>query len=70
MMTLWKSIDGWKTAIAAVYWPLMEQILPLWFPNGEPADLHRVLVTIGIVLTMAGVGHKFYKANIAARDVE
>lgn len=62
LKAFWKLLDGWKCAIAALYWPLMEQILPIWFPNGEPPMAHKILVTIGVLLTVAGVGHKWYKA--------
>lgn len=58
-----KKINGWKTAAAALYWPVVTQILPLWFPDGVPPDVNRVIVTVGILLTTLGVGHKWYKKN-------
>ena len=62
-MNLWKSLNGWKTAIAAVYWPLSEMVLPIWFPAGEPAMIHKILLTVGVALTVVGVGHKAWKAK-------
>ena len=54
-------VNGWKTAAAAIYWPVVYQILPLWYPDGLPTDVNRVVVTVGILLTVLGVGHKWYK---------
>lgn len=56
-----KKINGWKTVVAAMYWPVATQILPLWFPDGVPDNMHRIVVTVGILLTTLGVGHKWYK---------
>lgn len=69
-MNLWKALDGWKTAIAAVYWPLIDMVLPIWFPAGEPPMMHRIVLTIGVVLTVAGVGHKAWKATRGQDFVE
>ena len=56
-----KLINGWKTAAAAVYWPVVMQILPIWYPNGVPDQADKVVRTVGIALTIVGVGHKWYK---------
>ena len=56
-----KTINGWKTAAAALYWPIYTQIVPIWFPQGLPEQWNKTAVTIGIFLTIAGVGHKWYK---------
>lgn len=56
-----KTLNGWKTAIAAVYWPVIYQIAPIWYPDGIPATVNKVIMTIGILLTIFGVGHKWYK---------
>jgi hypothetical protein len=68
MIKLWNAINGWKTVAAAIYWPVMEQIVPIWFPNGGPPLMHKILVTLGIILTMLGVGHKFYKQVIQPKN--
>jgi len=54
-------LNGWKTAIAAVYWPVVYQIAPIWYPEGIPQDVNKVVMTVGILLTIAGVGHRWYK---------
>ena len=56
-----KLLDGWKTAIAALYWPIYAQIVPIWFPEGLPGNWNKTAVTVGILLTTIGVGHKWYK---------
>jgi hypothetical protein len=63
MLKFWKAIDGWKTALAAIYWPVYTQIVPIWFPNGMPDTWNKVAITAGIMLTIAGVGHKWYKST-------
>jgi len=60
-MKFTKILDGWKTAIAAIYWPVVTQIVPIWFPNGLPPEGTKIVNTIGIALTIIGVGHKWYK---------
>lgn len=63
MKGLWKRLNGWKSAIAAVYWPVVYQIVPIWWPNGLPETANKVVMTVGIALTIVGVGHKWYKRN-------
>jgi hypothetical protein len=58
-------LDGWKTALAAIYWPVYTQIVPIWFPAGLPDTANKTAVTIGIALTIVGVGHKWYKKTHA-----
>ena len=61
MNEILKKIDGWKTAIAALYWPIATQALPIWYPDGVPPDVNKIMITVGIVLTSVGVGHKWHK---------
>jgi hypothetical protein len=63
MVKLWKMIDGWKTVAAAIYWPVYTQIVPIWFPQEMPDTWNKTAVTLGIVLTIAGVGHKWWKGT-------
>jgi hypothetical protein len=56
-------INGWKTAIAAIYWPTWTLIVPIWFPTGMPDTWNKAGITVGILLTATGVGHKWYKAT-------
>lgn len=65
MKDFWKMLNGWKTAIAAAYWPIYTQIVPIWFPNGLPETANKVFITLGIVMSILGVGHKWYKKNHA-----
>jgi hypothetical protein len=63
MIKLFKAFDGWKTAIAAIYWPVSAQVIPLWFENGLTGNAYKVWMTIGVLLTATGVGHKWYKKS-------
>ena len=65
MGEFWKMMNGWKTALAAAYWPIYTQIVPIWFPEGLPANANKTCVTIGILLSILGVGHKWYKKTHA-----
>jgi hypothetical protein len=65
LKNLWDALSGWKSAIAAIYWPIVTQILPIWFPQGVPDNINKIIVTLGIMLTIAGVGHKAWKATHA-----
>jgi hypothetical protein len=70
MKNLWKLLDGWKTAIAAAYWPVYTQIIPIWWPEGLPPDANKVFLTIGIALSILGVGHKWYKKTHVEESVK
>ena len=64
MLELWKKLDGWKTAISSIYWGLLSFVVPIWAPDGLHGLPNKITLTIGALLTIAGVGHKFYKKTI------
>jgi hypothetical protein len=61
--SLWVYLDGKKTAIASIYWTISTLVIPIWFPMGLSADtvLYKLNLSIGTLLTFAGLGHKAYK---------
>lgn len=61
LLTCWKWLNGKKTIIASIYWEFMAAIIVVWFPNGLPGIYNKVYLSIGIILTSVGLGHKVTK---------
>lgn len=59
---LWIVLDNKKSAIAAGYWTACAYLIPIWVPNGLTGTVKKVEITIGTLLTLAGLGHKLIKA--------
>lgn len=66
----WDSLNGKKTVIASLYWGFVMPGLMLYYPTGTPIQVNRVVTLIGFFLTAVGLGHKFYKSNIADKEAE
>lgn len=63
-MKLWQWLNGKKTQIGLWFYLAQDTIIPIWFENGVPPTLHKVLLTISAILIAVGVGHKGKKAGI------
>ncbi len=46
-----------------------DTIIPIWFDNGTPAVLEKILVIFGVILSAFGLGHKGVKAVISKTAV-
>lgn len=65
--SIWNFLNGKKTVIAEFYWTGLASINLIWFPDGIPATYNKIYLTVGIVLTFFGLGHKFIKKNISTK---
>lgn len=63
LRTVWRWLDGKKTAIALLYYEILTPILPVWFHDGVPEGVQRGYITIGIILGALGLGHKAVKGS-------
>ena len=59
----WAWLSGKKTTIAAIYWSVVMPSLAIWYTDGVPPDVNKVVSIIGLMLTAAGLGHKLQKAQ-------
>lgn len=58
----WKKVDGLKSAVAALYWPFVQTVVPQLYPDGDiPENMAKVLWVTGWVLSITGGGHKIVK---------
>ena len=57
----WKWLDGKKSVIARFYWTALASLILVWFPEGLPPLPNKTYLTIGILLTFVGLGHKALK---------
>ena len=62
MNKIWNWFDGKKTTIAVIYWTAISNFIPIWFASGLPSPWDKVNLTIGTMLSVLGLGHKFVKA--------
>ena len=62
MQKFWEFLDGKKTAFAAIYWNLSTILTTIWFASGLPHPWDKINLTVGTILTIAGLGHKGLKA--------
>lgn len=63
---LWAWLSGKKTVLAAIYWALFTNAWPPFWKDvlgaqQPPEPWNWILNTIGIVLTVVGLGHKVFK---------
>ena len=59
---IWIWLNGKKTVFANVYWLFYNTLLVIWIPGGQlPHPWDKVVLTIGAILTSAGLGHKVIK---------
>lgn len=68
MDKLLRFLNGKKSHIAHFYWVTSASIITLWFPNGLPDTYNKLYLTIGIILTSIGWGHKFVKVRSGNHD--
>lgn len=66
MKKLWKFLNGKKTVIAGAYWGFTIPAMFVLFPDGAPEIVGRVVDTVGLALTYAGLGHKVVKSPAIA----
>ena len=59
---VWKWLNNKKSALAAFYWGGCGSLLLVWFPDGLPLVPNKIYLTIGIILSAIGLGHKAFKA--------
>ena len=64
MKNLWEFLDGKKTAIAGVYYLICTQLIPIWFTNGVPENVEKLIISIHIILLYLGIGHKAVKVGL------
>jgi len=64
LVCLWAWLDGKKTNIAVIYWSVLMPSLAVWYPDGVPSDINKVVAIIGVMLSAAGLGHKIQKASV------
>lgn len=57
----WNWLNGKKMVIAELYWFLSGTLIFIWFPEGLTGVPLKVQLSIGGVLTFAGLGHKMFK---------
>jgi hypothetical protein len=67
-MKLWNWFNGKKTIIAEFYWTALAGIILIWFPSGLPPVPNKVYLSVGIIFTFIGLGHKAFKATIATKE--
>jgi hypothetical protein len=56
-----KWFNGKKTIIAALYWELSAGAIIIWYPTGLPEQANKIYLTLGMILTTFGLGHKIVK---------
>ena len=61
LMKIWEWMDGKKTKLAAMFWLFQEVIVPIWFENGTPDLLGKILSTIAAILLSLGLTHAAVK---------
>jgi hypothetical protein len=69
-MKIWAWFNGKKTILATCYWALSAYIVVIWFPAGLPPVPQKIDLTIGTLLTLAGLGHKVVKKYFAGTEGE
>lgn len=69
MREVWNWLDGKKTKLAALFFIVKEQVLPIWFPDGVPEDMERVLGTITVGLMFLGLGHGMVKGGKSIKAI-
>jgi hypothetical protein len=70
MNNLWQWLNGKKTVIAEFYWTALAGINLIWFPNGLPPTMNKIYLSIGVILTFIGLGHKAAKKYIGGTEPE
>jgi hypothetical protein len=61
MEKIFKKLNGYKSHVAHFYWITSASIIAPWFPGGLPDQWNKVYLTVGIILTSIGWGHKAIK---------
>lgn len=56
-------LNGKKTAIAAGYNTAVPLLFAIYFGNGVPEIAMKIHLTIGVIFTIFGLGHKAIKAG-------
>lgn len=59
---IWQWLDNKKSAFAAFYWGSSAALIIIWFPAGLPDTSNKIYLTVGILLSALGLGHKAMKA--------
>lgn len=59
--TPWTWLDGKKTLISEGLFLIHFTILPIWFEDGIPPTVEKILLTVACILGFLGVGHKAIK---------
>lgn len=60
-MKFWKWINGKKTVVAEFYWFGFATLILIWFPEGLPPVQNKVYLSVGVLFTAFGLGHKALK---------
>lgn len=58
---IWQWLNNKKSAFAAFYWGSSAALIIIWFPSGLPPIPNKIYLTIGIILSAVGLGHKAIK---------
>jgi hypothetical protein len=61
LKSAWKLFNGKKTVIASIYWGAIMPSLLVFFPQGTPPEIMKVVTVVGFFLTATGLGHIWYK---------
>lgn len=58
---IWQYLNGKKLIIADFYWGTSGALLLIWFPDGLPSTPNKIYLSIGLLFTFIGLGHKAIK---------
>ena len=67
---IWAWLNKKKTVIATFYWGGCASLIMLWFPDGLPSVPNKVYLTLGIILSAIGLGHKAIKSYLPTKKEE
>jgi hypothetical protein len=68
LKAIWHWLDCKKTSFAAFYWGSSAALIIIWFPAGLPQTPNKIYLTVGILLSALGLGHKAMKAMYPKYD--
>jgi len=58
----WDALNGHKTQIALAFYMFQDQIIPIWFSDGVPPTLEKILLSMAVGFATIGLGHAGVKA--------